>query len=122
MIRTTISEVKNSLSAYLRRVKRGESVLIMDRKIPVARLVPVASSSDRLEEGAGAGGASAPVEMEEQAKLARLEGSGIVVRQAPGNLREIVRQWRPLYSARLVAAVLEERGAGPGDGVEDGPV
>ena len=121
MIRTTISEVKNSLSAYLRRVKRGETVLIMDRKIPVARLVPVAGSSDRLEEGAGAGGTSETVEMEEQAKLARLESSGIVVRQAPGNPREIIRQWRPLYAARLVAAVLEERRGGPGDGVRDGP-
>ena len=121
MIRTTISEVKNSLSAYLRRVKRGETVLIMDRKIPVARLVPVAGSSDRLEEGAGAGGASETVEMEEQAKLARLESSGIVVRQAPGNPRQIIRQWRPLYAARLVAAVLEERRGAPGDGVRDAP-
>ena len=37
MIRATISEVKNGLSAYLRRVKSGESVLVMERRTPVAR-------------------------------------------------------------------------------------
>ena len=33
----TISEVKNRLSAYLRAVRAGETVLILDRDQPVAR-------------------------------------------------------------------------------------
>jgi prevent-host-death family protein len=51
--RASISEAKNTLSALLDRVKRGASVLIVDRGRPVARLEPIsAASSDadgRLE-------------------------------------------------------------------------
>jgi prevent-host-death family protein len=36
-----IAELKTNLSAYLRRVKRGETVTVMDRDTPVAQLVPV---------------------------------------------------------------------------------
>ena len=46
---TSITELKNSLSAYLRSVKAGEEVLITDRGRPIARLVPV-SPSDSIEE------------------------------------------------------------------------
>ena len=46
---TSITQLKNSLSAYLRDVKAGEEVLITDRGRPIARLVPV-SSSDSMEE------------------------------------------------------------------------
>ena len=46
---TSITELKNSLSAYLRNVKAGEEVLITDRGRPIARLVPV-SPSDSIEE------------------------------------------------------------------------
>ena len=46
---TSITELKNSLSAYLRNVKAGEEVLITDRGRPIARLVPI-SPSDSIEE------------------------------------------------------------------------
>lgn len=36
-----IREVKNRFSEYLRRVKQGEIVVITERNVPVARLVPV---------------------------------------------------------------------------------
>jgi len=42
----TISEAKNGLSALLERVKAGETVLITDRGVPVARVAPVATSVD----------------------------------------------------------------------------
>lgn len=42
----TVSEAKNGLSALLDRVKGGESVLITDRGVPVARIEPVSTSSD----------------------------------------------------------------------------
>ena len=45
----SITQLKNSLSAYLRDVKAGEEVLITDRGRPIARLAPV-SSSDSMEE------------------------------------------------------------------------
>ena len=38
-----IAEIKNRLSYYLERVKRGETVLVMDRKTPVARIVPLST-------------------------------------------------------------------------------
>lgn len=37
----SISSAKNRLSALIKRVQRGEPVLITDRGVPVAKLVPV---------------------------------------------------------------------------------
>ena len=42
----TITDAKNRLSALIDRVKGGESILILDRGVPVARLEPVAGSPD----------------------------------------------------------------------------
>jgi len=44
MIRANISEVKNRLSYYLKLVKGGEQVEILDRKTPLARIVHVSVS------------------------------------------------------------------------------
>jgi antitoxin (DNA-binding transcriptional repressor) of toxin-antitoxin stability system len=41
MIRTNISNLKNRLSHYLRLVRAGEVVEIMDRKTPLARIEAV---------------------------------------------------------------------------------
>ena len=41
MKKASVSELKNSLSAYLRQVRAGESVLVTDRGRPVARLEPI---------------------------------------------------------------------------------
>jgi prevent-host-death family protein len=38
---SSISEAKNHLSALIKGVQRGEPVLITDRGVPVAKLVPV---------------------------------------------------------------------------------
>lgn len=38
MIRANISETKNRLSELLARVRRGETLVIMDRKRPVAKV------------------------------------------------------------------------------------
>ena len=38
---TTVSQLKTSLSAYLRQVKSGEEVLITDHGRPIARLLPI---------------------------------------------------------------------------------
>jgi prevent-host-death family protein len=43
-----IAELKNSLSKYLRFAKRGEEIIIRDRNLPVAKLVPF-SSDDASE-------------------------------------------------------------------------
>ncbi len=42
---TTVSQLKVSLSAYLRQVKAGEELLITERGRPIARLLPLANST-----------------------------------------------------------------------------
>ena len=37
----SISSAKNRLSALIKQVQRGDSILITDRGVPVAKLVPV---------------------------------------------------------------------------------
>ena len=39
-----VAELKASLSAYLRRVKAGEDVLVTERGRPIARLTPAGSA------------------------------------------------------------------------------
>ena len=41
MTQVGIAELKANLSSFLRRVRRGESVTVLDRATPVARIVPV---------------------------------------------------------------------------------
>lgn len=43
MLTANIATAKNELSRLLRRVKRGERVIITDRNRPVARLEPIAA-------------------------------------------------------------------------------
>lgn len=46
MSTVSISELKANLSRYLREVRRGGEVQVLDRGAPVARLVPAAASDD----------------------------------------------------------------------------
>ena len=56
----TITQAKNGLSALIDRVRAGESIVILDRGIPVARLEPIL--------GRG----------ETEGRLRRLERAGLV--------------------------------------------
>lgn len=49
MIQANISEIKNRLSYYLKLVKGGEQVEILDRKTPLARIIHVSQSQSRAE-------------------------------------------------------------------------
>lgn len=51
MVVATITEAKNGLSALVDQVRAGESVLIMDRGTPVARLESAISASPDAEGG-----------------------------------------------------------------------
>ncbi|HEV2669694.1 MAG TPA: type II toxin-antitoxin system prevent-host-death family antitoxin [Gemmatimonadales bacterium] len=51
-----IAELKSRLSEYLRRVRRGETITVLDRETPIARLEPLAAGS-RLVVREPAGGA-----------------------------------------------------------------
>jgi prevent-host-death family protein len=50
MIHVRISEIKNRLSHYLRLVRHGEEVEIMDRDTPVAGIVNVANDPGAVRE------------------------------------------------------------------------
>ena len=41
-----IANLKNNLSSYLRDVHRGEEILIRDRNVPIAKIVPLSSTDD----------------------------------------------------------------------------
>ncbi len=99
MIHAKISEVKDSLSAYLRRVKAGEPVVVLERSTPIARIVPVDWESENAESTGVTGG---------NPKLARLERAGIVMRRGVGSPLDAIGQpLRPRSS--VLEALLEER-------------
>ncbi len=56
-----VTDLKNRLSHYLRLVARGETVTILDRGRPVARLTRVAPDEAEIEELVAAGLARPPL-------------------------------------------------------------
>ena len=42
----SIAELKDNLSAYLGRVRQGEEIVVRDRKIPIAKIVPLGDAGD----------------------------------------------------------------------------
>src|SRR5205823_4809164 len=103
--RSTIANAKNQLSRLLAAVRAGESVLILDRDRPIARLEPVREGE--------AGVLSEP--------LARLEHAGLLRRArepVPASLLaepRTVRRQRgraPGTDSGLLEALLEDRRAG----------
>lgn len=61
MVRATADELRHNLSAYLRRVEAGETVLIMRADIPVAELKPIPSTpADLRPIGLAAGDFTVP--------------------------------------------------------------
>jgi prevent-host-death family protein len=94
MEKATISELKNSLSAYLKKVRAGQSVLIFDRDQPVARLERIESAAD------------------EDDPIARLERSGLIRRgRAPVPLK-LLKQAVPRAKRSVAKALLDERREG----------
>ena len=45
-----IGELKNQLSAYLQYVRNGEEVVVKDRNVPVARILPIRAGDYAAEE------------------------------------------------------------------------
>jgi len=50
MVSVNVAELKNRLSKYLTFVKGGEEIVIRDRNLPVAKLVPFTSADSSEEE------------------------------------------------------------------------
>lgn len=97
MEKASVAHLKNALSAYLRKVRAGQSVVIYDRNVPIARI-------DRIEDRG-----------EGHERLALLTAQGITRPAARTlsvkRLREMLS--RPLpRAARLRDALQEERAQG----------
>jgi prevent-host-death family protein len=94
---TKIADLKNKLSYYLERVKKGETILVLDRTTPVARIVPIEAPS------------SLPPK-EDDSWLRRMEAGGVVHRGAGKGVPEI---WKTPPPGRCpvgaVDALIEER-------------
>ncbi len=97
MVVATITEAKNGLSALIDQVRAGESVLIMDRGTPVARLESAISASPDAE-----------------GRIARLERTGAVRAARKPPVTELLGTSPPSLraSASAVAALIEERREG----------
>jgi antitoxin (DNA-binding transcriptional repressor) of toxin-antitoxin stability system len=93
-----IAELKNRLSHYLRRVQRGESILVADRDRVIARI-------DRVGGREAVAGGDAEW-------LDRLERRG-VIRRGSGRLDQKWLKEKPAVKADVVAIVVGERDEGP---------
>lgn len=45
-----VAELRRGLSGYLKRVRRGEEILIRDRNLPIARIVPLSDAGEYSQE------------------------------------------------------------------------
>jgi prevent-host-death family protein len=93
----SISRLKDQLSAYLQKVRRGQTVVVTDRNKPVAQLTPVVAKESDDE------------------RLARLIAQGVVTppKQSPPLSIEEIRKRRPQApGAGVLEALLQERREG----------
>ncbi len=97
MKKASISQTKNQLSALLDAVKQGETVLIMNRNRPVARLEPVGAAEKYTENW-----------------LSELERTGLIRRpkRPPLSIRELGSPVKPPKGISVVQALLDEREEG----------
>ena len=95
MKRASITDAKNGLSALIARVRHGESIIIEDRGVPVARLEPMATRGRRDVEG----------------RAARLERQGVLRPALSSAPKRILTTPPPTPSggATLSDAVIAER-------------
>jgi len=69
MERVGVRELRQNLSVYLRRVKRGEALEVTERGVSVARLEPILDESD---------------------PIARLQARGLTLRRGQGSLADLL--------------------------------
>ena len=96
MRRATITEAKNGLSGLIDQVKAGQSIVILDRGIPAARLEPIVGA--RSADG----------------RIERLERAGLIHRGVAAPPVDLIREPGPALppGVSLVDYVIEERREG----------
>ena len=83
-----ITETKNHLSALIHEAQRGETIIVLDRKKPVARIEAVTSVTDERED----------------VRLDRLQRGGVLLKPRGGSLEDILNK-RPPQPGRAASAV-----------------
>lgn len=90
----TLTHTKNHLSALIDQVRHGETILILDRGRPVARLTSVLAEESASPEG----------------RVARLERQGILNRAEAAKSPHLFSRPRPRASGPgVLDALIEER-------------
>jgi prevent-host-death family protein len=93
MIKANVSTLKNSLSRYLQKVRQGETIEVVDRDLPIARIIPIEASTQRSEEW-----------------LMQLDRLGLIRRGNMKGCQEILKEPSPgNLSANVLEALLDER-------------
>jgi antitoxin (DNA-binding transcriptional repressor) of toxin-antitoxin stability system len=93
-----IAELKNRLSYYLQRVRRGESILVADRDKVIARIERVSGRE--------------PLPETDAEWMERLEAQGVIRRGAGHVDRKWLRE-KPVVKADVVAVLIRERDESP---------
>lgn len=97
MTRVNVSTLKNQLSAVLRKVKRGEEVLVVERSRPIARLTAVSQTTQADDD---------------DSQIEDLIQRGIV---SPARKKPVSREWLESHLVKLapgvsaVEALLQDR-------------
>jgi prevent-host-death family protein len=99
MAAAKLSDVKNDLSRYVARVRRGERIRILVRGVPVAEIVPIDGLSESNDD-------------DDEARLRDLERRGII-RRGKGGLEAGIMKPGPRPRGRPTSEmVIQERESG----------
>jgi prevent-host-death family protein len=93
MKKASISELKNQLSAYLQRVRAGQTVIVYDRNRPIARIDRIADEDD-------------------DDRIVQLQRAGIITPPSEPLALDLIRTPLPRAEHSVVEALLEERAEG----------
>jgi prevent-host-death family protein len=93
MKRVSVTELKNRLSEYLRLVKKGETIEVLDRTVPVARIVAISS-----------------LESDSNAVLDRAVFEGVVTRAASPPDLDFLKRKPVRVRSDPVRALIDSRG------------
>ena len=91
MKQVSVTELKNKLSAYLRLVKKGQTLEVLERSMPVARIEPAAAPSG-------------------EALLEQLAREGTVARPRKKPRKDLFKRPPIPCKGDPVKALIEERG------------
>lgn len=94
MEKASISQLKNNLSAYLDKVRSGQTILVCDRDQPIARIE------------------RPPLGSQEDDRLTRLERAGLIKRATKKLSAEFFDTPLPEARESLLDALLDERRGG----------